>query len=501
LARDRFGIKPLYYLLQTKLQFVFGSETIQFKYVQGYDRVADGPMVRYTIQNCWGIEGLGKTIFQGIEQVRPGHHITVKPNGQIHDTAWWTTADHLVEVPTNYTEQVEQFRALFEDALKLRLRSDVSIASALSGGLDSSSVFAGIHHLVSRNKNLYRLPSEWQRAFIAVFPGTEQDEREYAEAVLKLTGSEAVFFDPNTGHDLYKTITDSIAHYDTIYSTPLFILDGVYGSMRAHGITVSMDGHGVDEMMYGYAYNVQNALQWAQKTGNKLYEKDIRNTWIDMLPDVERERQLQFLNRYKGTRFIKRQLNKFLRTGQNNEADQLWFNRDHVRSDSIPTYKSPSNLTGTEAVLYDTFHYTTLPTILRNFDRGAMRNSIEIRMPFLDYRLVQYVFSLPIESKLGGGFTKRILRDAMRGILPEKIRTRKLKIGFNAPLQSWFNNELKEMIADEVSSRSFVESDFWNGAVVKEVVMKHLHAGKWTSAESYRFWPVLNAHLLLQHNQ
>jgi asparagine synthase (glutamine-hydrolysing) len=501
LARDRFGIKPLYYLHEEKKQFVFGSETIQFKALEDYKREADPSLVSYTIQNCWGIEGLGKTIFKNIEQVRPGHHMTISKDGTQNHVQWWSTADELVEVPASYTAQVDQFKQLFEDAIKLRLRSDVNIGSALSGGLDSSSVFASIHHYVTKSKKIYRLPKEWQKAFVAVFPGTEQDERVYAEAVLKHTGGEAIFFDPNTGRDLYKTITDSIAHYDTIYSTPLFILDGVYGSMRAHGITVSMDGHGVDEMMYGYAYNVQNALQWAKQTGNKSYANDIRNTWMDMLPVAERNRQLQFLNRYRGTRFVKRQLNKFFGTQQEHQANELWFNSDHVKPGSIPTYESPSKFSGTEAVLYDTFHYTTLPTILRNFDRGAMRNSIEIRMPFLDYRLVQYVFSLPIESKLGGGFTKRILRDAMSGILPESVRTRKLKIGFNAPLQSWFSNELKEMIADEVSSRSFVESDFWNGAVVKEVVMKHLHTGNWTTAESYRFWPVLNAHLLLQHNQ
>jgi asparagine synthase (glutamine-hydrolysing) len=128
-----------------------------------------------------------------------------------------------------------------------------------------------------------------------------------------------------------------------------------------------------------------------------------------------------------------------------------------------------------------------------------MRNSIEIRMPFMDYRIVQFVFSLPIESKLGGGYTKRILRDAMLGVLPESVRTRTLKIGFNAPLQNWFNKELREFVIDEVNSHEFLESDFWNGNVVRDTVMNHMRRNTWNSSESYRFWPVLNAHLLFKH--
>lgn len=498
LARDRFGIKPLYYLLQPGMQLVFGSETIQFKHIRGYQREADARLVSYTIENCWGLEGLGKTIFKDIEQVMPGHYLTIREKGKIKQTNWWNTADHLVSVPVSYEDQIEQFRELFEDAVKLRLRSDVSIASALSGGLDSSSVFAGIHHLVSGKKDLYRLPKEWQRAFVAVFPGTEQDERVYAEAVLAHTGGQAVFVDTNTGNDLPERVISSIQSYDTIYSTPLFILDGVYGAMKKHGITVSMDGHGVDEMMYGYPHNVSLALQTEQKKHHTEYANDIRQTWLNMLQPAERKRQLsalRFSNRLSG--LIKRKLNGILPVADSSRAAVDWINQEVLSGIQLKEPATPLSFTGAEADLYRTFHYSTLPTILRNFDRGAMRNSIEIRMPFLDYRLVSYVFSLPIQSKLGGGFTKRILRDSMRGILPESVRTRKLKIGFNAPLESWYKKELKELIRDEVSSQSFRKSDYWNGELIQNFVLNKSENDSWTSSDCYRFWPVLNAHLLL----
>jgi asparagine synthase (glutamine-hydrolysing) len=103
-----------------------------------------------------------------------------------------------------------------------------------------------------------------------------------------------------------------------------------------------------------------------------------------------------------------------------------------------------------------------------------------------------------MQSKLGHGYTKRILRDAMKGILPEPIRTRTLKIGFNAPLKSWYQHELKEMILDEVSSTAFTQSNYWNGSVIRDFVLEQTKKQSWTEADSFRFWPVLNAHLLLK---
>jgi asparagine synthase (glutamine-hydrolysing) len=130
-----------------------------------------------------------------------------------------------------------------------------------------------------------------------------------------------------------------------------------------------------------------------------------------------------------------------------------------------------------------------------------MLNSIEIRMPFLDYRLVRYVFSLPMQSKLGGGYTKRILREAMKGILPEPIRTRKLKTGFNSPLQSWYRNELKTLLLDEVNSASFLSSNYWNGKVIRDFTEHAAKKDKWTEAESFHLWPILNAHLLFNKSK
>jgi asparagine synthase (glutamine-hydrolysing) len=495
LARDRFGIKPLYYFYQQFEQLVFASETQQFKYVEGYQRQAEDAHLRYVLQNPWGLEGVGKTIFSQVEQVRPGHHLTIKFDGTLNNTQWWNTADELLEVPNDFDSQAKHFLVLFEDAIKLRLRSDVSIASALSGGLDSSAVYSTIHHVVSNHKNLYRMPKNWQRAFVAEFPGTEQDERRYAEQVLKHTRGTGDFFDMNSSNDLADRLLHSIKSYDTVYSTPLFILDGVYGAMRSKGITVSMDGHGVDEMMYGYASNVSQALHFASEQKDLNYTNDLTDTYFSMLsPNQQLKKSKEFLN--NGNSLIQKQWRRVKQKLQPTQHEPDWFEPFDISSISLPSMPVPQHFNKAEAELYTSFHYSVLPTILRNFDLGSMRNSIEIRMPFMDYRLVSYVFSLPMKSKLGGGFTKRILREAMKGILPEPIRIRKLKIGFNAPLQSWYRNELKTLLLDEVNSAAFLGSNLWNGKVIRDFTERSSKKNEWSEVDSFRLWPIINAHLL-----
>ena len=117
-----------------------------------------------------------------------------------------------------------------------------------------------------------------------------------------------------------------------------------------------------------------------------------------------------------------------------------------------------------------------------------MASGVECRMPFMDYRIVEFVFSLPTESKVGGGFTKRILREAMQGILPDETRLRKRKIGFNAPIVEWFRKELKEWMLDQMSSQEFQESTFFNGQQIKVDFETFLQTDKPKWDTAWTFW-------------
>jgi asparagine synthase (glutamine-hydrolysing) len=494
LVRDRFGIKPLYYTFENDFQIVFGSETKQFNQVENFKKKANDDIISYAIANSWGLEGYGKTIFDKIEQVKPGHWISVKIDKTIKEYCWWDTSENLVDINSTYKEQVNSFQNLLEDSILLRLRSDVPIGTALSGGLDSSSIYSMIKKISSSKHAIVRSPNDWQKAFIATFPNTSQDEELYAREVVGGNVSSSIFFDISTDNHFIENLLKSITHYDLISATPLNILDGVYGKMNENGIKVSLDGHGVDEMLYGYPFLIRRVIEEINKFEN-LKKDDIVSIYDNMF--VEQ----------KGNSFYKSSSNKNVlqkiyqriisKFKASSEGDISFFSQEHFAKTPEFIKKISNSKNGPESLLYNAFHFDVLPSILRNFDMGSMKNSVEVRMPFMDYRIVTFLFSLPIQSKIGNGMNKRILRDAMKNILIEKIRVRKSKIGLNAPLKNWFTGDLKEIVIDEVNSSSFLNSNWWNGKGVNNFVNNKYKKNDWSDNDCTAFWPILNAHLLL----
>jgi asparagine synthase (glutamine-hydrolysing) len=148
-----------------------------------------------------------------------------------------------------------------------------------------------------------------------------------------------------------------------------------------------------------------------------------------------------------------------------------------------------------DRMVHEEFFLRTLPSLLRNFDNAAMLSSVEIRMPFMDYRLVETAFSLPYSSKIGGGYTKRILRDSMKGIMPEAIRNRTFKVGLGAPTKDWFSGPLKDFIGDQLSSTGFKEHSLLSTKEMDGFKEKQ-HRGEWNEASAAQMWIALNAHLI-----
>lgn len=167
LARDRFGIKPLYYLHIPQQIFAFASETIAFRHLEDHHLQTHPQHLQLNLQNIEALEGTGHTIYQNIFQLLPGHYLKISPNQEIQQKRWWNTQEHLPQIPTSYEQQVQQFTQIFQDACKIRMRSDVPLASALSGGLDSSSVYCTLHQLMQDQSLLSRVPDNWQKAYVA----------------------------------------------------------------------------------------------------------------------------------------------------------------------------------------------------------------------------------------------------------------------------------------------------------------------------------------------
>lgn len=375
LSRDRFGVKPLYVSV-AGTRVAFASELKAFLALPDFSARAEHDAIALFFANPSGYDGASMaTALAGVHRMPPGHSLTITPSGSRGFRRWWETRDHLPVVPAHYRDQVEGFRERFLDAVRLRMRSDVRIGTSLSGGLDSSAVASSVAHIAQgeSHADLRRCAADWQRTFIATFPGHAVDERAYADAVVAHTGATPTYwaFDERAA---LSDVAASVWAMDDLSGAPAVPVLNIYRTMRANGVTVTLDGHGGDELLAGYD----------------------------------------------------------------------WYR--HRRGE------------GLNDALYADFHRTHLPAILRNYDGLSMANGVEVRSPFLDWNLVTYAFALPAEAKLNDEYSKRVLRDALAGIMPETIRTRRSKLGFESPLVAWANGALGAEL------QTAAHSDAWRSA-------------------------------------
>lgn len=449
LARDRFGIKPLYYLFEPGKRFVFASETRAFKFLPGFQRNINESRLAINIVDSYALEGLGHTIFESVYQLLPGHTITIRADKNVRQKRWWNIHDHVVSSTESHEKQTERFYELFRDSCRLRLISDVPLATALSGGLDSTSVYSTVFDII-RNEHPERISKDAQKAFTAVFPGLDTDEKEYAAKAAGFIGGDIHYIsqDENTLPDQIIRDTEKC---DFISVSPISAIAGVYRGMRENGMVVSLDGHGVDEMMYGYRDMVYELFNHAIRFGNAKQAQTYASVLSAMYhPSAKDEVTARLAGqttiRLKHDRHPLRRLKKML------TATPAYSYPVHQSLEQLSDQPYDfSSLPVEQGMLYYEFFLHTLPALLRNFDRAGMINSIEIRMPFMDWRLVSYVFSLPVSRKIGNGYTKLILREAMKGKIEESLRLRTFKVGIGSPVDAWFNNSLRSWSMDMVS--------------------------------------------------
>jgi len=227
---------------------------------------------------------------------------------------------------------------------------------------------------------------------------------------------------------------------------PITSLAAIYRRMKENGISVSLDGHGVDEMLFGYRGMIQS-LYNKQLFSYQKDPSELGQILKNLQHPEDRDKFQKKLDenmRCKGLRenSFRAKVKQYLKILLRKKPDLS----HEVRMPSLPPLSDQpydfSDYPFEEQLLYFEFCQHTLPSLLRNFDRAGMISSVEIRMPFMDYRLVEYVFSLPLSSKLGKGFTKLVLREAMKGKIDETLRTRTFKVGVGSPLHHWFNSFL-----------------------------------------------------------
>jgi asparagine synthase (glutamine-hydrolysing) len=514
LSRDRFGVKPLFYL-RVKKELIFASELKAFMRLTAPIRPEIDPGM---IAIGETIESARKTILRNVMNLNAGHQMVFRVGTNPEIKKWWRTSDHLVEVPSNYPEQVQKFRELFLDACRIRMRSDVAVGTALSGGLDSSSVICGMAN-VQNHHNSYspRQAREWRKAFVLDYINTPHSERKFAEQVIHHVGAEPNILEIEPNHIDPCELTKAIFDFEGIQQ-PALGPWAIYREMRRKGIYVSIDGHGGDELLGGYFHYCQPAMvdaalgiggrgRWLdlQAVHSGLYQAEEGPDGFTPCRPPGRFSVLakEAMNKAKGLGYrifpVDGKIRRFAKISKNRLSN-------HGIIDFWKIKSSDPDLIDCEVVsvfdrlnqsLYSDFHSGMLPNILRNFDRLSMAHGVEIRAPLLDWRLVTYAFSLPSSSKLGNGFTKRILRDAMVGLMPEAIRVRKSKIGFASPMQSWLQGSLKSFVMDTIQSTSFVTSDLFYGGLLAREIEKAYSLSNYRTIESY--WQIIQASIFIKN--
>ena len=436
LGRDRFGVKPLYYSIFNDNSLIFASE---MKAITPFlDEVSPSEEIDEHLKNVFDYEYTNSCVIKHIKRILPGHFAIYQENS-FSEQKYWETLDNINFNTNNYQCQVEEWRNLFLDSVKLRMRSDVKISSTLSGGLDSSSVVAAMKYLDNERNPIQKNCSE---TFCSSFGKSALDETIWAR---KLSTSLSINFNEiriNPKISPFKLLDNLAIVEDPYISLPHPMLQ-TYSAINKKSIKVSIDGHGADELFIGYGHIKQ--LMINAKTHSEFKELIAINesTKSGIYSPKQKKIKRQWI-RYKFLEYFKTSLNNLSINSNNLGFNNAFNSKKNEILRKARNHNCFEEMDGLTQALYEIFHFTTLPTLLRNYDKYSMANSVEVRMPFMDWRLVCFVFSLPLKSKLGNGFTKRIQRDALEGILQDNIRLRRDKIGWNSPSHEWFNTFLKD---------------------------------------------------------
>lgn len=441
ISRDRMGKKPLFYTFQND-RFAFASEMKALYPLLPAIEINE-PVMEKAKNNVFSYETTSECLIKGIERF-PAACNGIYKNGNLKIYNYWEPLNHLVKVPKSYKDQVEQFRELFIDACRIRMRSDVTIGTALSGGLDSSATISTMSY-VAKHIAGNDYSHDWQHAFVATFPGSAIDEAPYAKQVVDYIGIPATYLTIDPLKNIEKLDYYTYLFEELYLTSPIPFIQ-LYGEVKRKGTTVTLDGHGSDELFGGYPFDIFEKV-----------DDDFPNLWE--------------MNKTIKTYF---DASKISSTRLATLRHAIYHFRKNVRNKKIKN--RTQNLGALNSKLFESSFKTVLPTLLRNYDRYAMINGVEIRMPFLDHRIVSYAFSLPASAKVRNGFTKAIVRDAMKDIMPHSIAYRKDKIGFNSPFADWLRGSLRTWVQDIMNSQDFKHSSLIDSLLVKNNVQLVLDA-------------------------
>lgn len=437
LSRDRYGIKPLYYYFSSSGDLYFGSEIKQFTAISEWKprmnpgRVYDQLIYSFT-------DHTDETMFSGVWQLPAGSYfrssirkISRDTEGKVKVNQWYSAVHRPFK--GTFEDAAAEFKSLFTRAVREHLNADVPVGTALSGGLDSSSIVCEVSRILGEEGS-----SELQKTFSSCSTYEQYSERKWMDLVIAHTNVEAYFVYPSV--EQVMEITPSLVwfHDEPYQSQSAFLAYNLFQLARVNNVKVLLNGQGADEYLGGYGQ-----FTIARYAGML---KKLR--FSDLLSDIKKSSEI---NNHSTAGIISGVVFHLIPDFARRSLTRLRSTSDNVKSlidlkklnarplhpfDQIPVpYRSVPEISD-----HLTF-YSTLPKYLHWEDRNSMANSVEARVPFLDHRLVEFSSGLPDDFLEKDGVNKRVMRAALKGLIPEGTRNRKDKMGFTTPEEMWVRKE------------------------------------------------------------
>jgi len=444
IARDRIGIKPFYYA-EIDGRLVFSSEIKAIIAGSKVDTEPDDNAVYNFL--AYRIHDIDKnTFFANIKRVLPGHYMIIDNQSNFRTEKFWNPTINTNFAPSKSDKEYAlEFREKFLETVDLHLIGDVPVGTTLSGGLDSSgitSVAAKLYKeryhgsLMDADAKDVKLPNEMY-SFSAVHPGETVNEEEYIDTVVEFTGVESIKVQPDIDKFWEELDTWTYFQEEPVISGAPYAYYVVMREARKK-VTVILSGQGGDELLAGYIPYFMSYFQSAMDQGqpfkglSELYAgKDIYVKFVLSKLDG----MLHKANQIRGADFL------------NKPSDS-----------EVPEFKHKRNL---NERLFQDVTSTTTPCLLRYEDKNSMANSLESRVPFYDHEMAEFAFNLPIDQKIKHGWNRFVYRNAMQGLMPEKNRLRRSKIGFTNPEWEWIERK-KEKFVEIFNSDTFRSRKYWD---------------------------------------
>jgi asparagine synthase (glutamine-hydrolysing) len=442
-VRDRFGVKPLYYT-HTSGYLAFGSEVKQLRKLPAYQFKLNEKIAYQYL--CYShIDHDSETFEEGVMQVRPGHFLKVDLKENVVEETEWYQLQPRIWSGTEL-EATEAFAAVLKDAVKLRMRSDVPVGSALSGGLDSSTIVCLMRQVLDDESHQKKQLETVTSSSL----DKRYDETHYAELVNQQTNSHSHKTYPSF-EKLQDDFDRLLWHMDYPFgSTSQFSQWCVFEAAGKAGLTVMIDGQGADEQLAGYGGN-----------DLALYSGLIRKgKWTDLWQEVQGYKKR---NGFLPKGFLIGGLIAQLPEAAGKAVPGRWnpWRQDHAE------WLLPRNIDATtmpqdslQRYLMSQVYVAPLPSLLRYEDRNSMAFSVESRTPFMDYRVLEFTMGLPERLVYRNNERKYILRQAFKGKVPQAVLDRQDKMGFVSAEERWMKEDGKEWFTHQMADSCKLLQDF-----------------------------------------